>query len=98
MSASDPKRTSSQQLTGISRPSMARVLVALRKPPRKVMKSEKVPRSGVTLIRATVIYVLALTAVLAGAVTPFPCLGEDGNQLPTKATQKVSHELLSLLQ
>jgi len=62
------------------------------------MRLEKVPRSGVTLIRATVIYVLALTAVLAGAVTPFPCLGEDGSQLPTKATQKVSRELLSLFQ
>jgi murein L,D-transpeptidase YafK len=62
------------------------------------MRLEKVPRSGVTLIRATVVYVLALTAVLAGAVTPFRCLGEDGSQLPTKATQKVSHELLSLFQ
>jgi murein L,D-transpeptidase YafK len=51
---------------------------------------------GVTLIRATVIYVLALTAALAAAVAPVPCLGEDGSQLPTKATQGVSHELLSL--
>jgi murein L,D-transpeptidase YafK len=59
---------------------------------------EKVPRSGVTLIRATVVYLLALTAALAGAVTPFQCLAEDGNQLPTKATQEVSHELLSLFQ
>jgi murein L,D-transpeptidase YafK len=59
---------------------------------------EKVPRSGVALIRATVVYVLALTAALAGAVTPFRCLAEDASQLPTKATQEVSHELLSLFQ
>jgi len=73
-------------------------LAALRKPPPEVMRLEKVPRSGVTLIRATVVYVLALTAALAGAVTPFQCLAEDGNQLPTKATQEVSHELRSLFQ
>jgi len=73
-------------------------LAALRKPPPEVMRLEKVPRSGVTLIRATVVYLLALTAALAGAVTPFQCLAEDGNQLPTKATQEVSHELRSLFQ
>ena len=73
-------------------------LAALRKPPPEVMRLERVPRSGVTLIRATVVYLLALTAALAGAVTSFRCLGEDGSQLPTKATQEVSHELLSLFQ
>ena len=62
------------------------------------MRSEKVPRSGVALIRASVVRVLALTAALAGVVTPLRCLGEDGSQLPTKATQEVSHELLSLFQ
>ena len=62
------------------------------------MRLEKVPRSGVTLIRATVVYVLALTAALAAAATPFRCLGEEGGQLPTKATQEVSHELRSLFQ
>jgi len=50
------------------------------------------------LIRATMVRVLALTAALAGVVTPLRCLGEDGSQLPTKATQEVSHELLSLFQ
>ena len=72
--------------------------MALRTPPLKVMSSKKVPRSGVALIRATVVRVLALTAALAGVVTPLRCLGEDGSQLPTKATQEVSHELLSLFQ
>jgi murein L,D-transpeptidase YafK len=62
------------------------------------MRLEKVPRSGVTLIRATVVYVLALTAALVAAATPFRCLGEERSQLPTKATQEVSHELRSLFQ
>ncbi len=50
------------------------------------------------LIRATVVRALVLMAALAGAVTPLRCLGEDGSQLPTKATQDLSRELLSLLQ
>jgi murein L,D-transpeptidase YafK len=53
---------------------------------------------GVTLIRATVVRALLLTAVFAGALTPVWCLGEDGNQLPAKATMELSRELLSLLQ
>jgi murein L,D-transpeptidase YafK len=50
------------------------------------------------LIRATVLRALLLTAVFAGALTPVRCLGEDGNQLPAKATMELSRELLSLLQ
>ena len=46
----------------------------------------------VTLFRA-----LLLLAALAGALTPVRCLGEDGNQLPEKATRELSPELLSLL-
>jgi murein L,D-transpeptidase YafK len=50
------------------------------------------------LIRATVVRALLLTAVFAGALTPVWCLGENGNQLPAKATMELSRELLSLLQ
>jgi murein L,D-transpeptidase YafK len=45
-----------------------------------------------------VIRALVLMAALAGALTPVRCLGEDGNQLPTKAIAELSRELLSLLQ
>jgi murein L,D-transpeptidase YafK len=37
-------------------------------------------------------------AAFAGALTPVTCFGEDGNQLPTKATKEPSPELLSLFQ
>jgi len=50
------------------------------------------------LIRAKVVRALLLTAVFAGALAPVWCLGEDGNQLPAKATMELSRELLSLLQ
>jgi murein L,D-transpeptidase YafK len=50
------------------------------------------------LIRATVVRALVLTVAVAGAWTPVRCLGEDGSQLPSKATQEMSRELLSLLQ
>jgi murein L,D-transpeptidase YafK len=50
------------------------------------------------LIRATVLRALVLTAAFAGALTPVQCLGEDGNQLPTKTTMELSPELLSLFQ
>jgi len=46
--------------------------------------------------RATVLCAL-LTAAFAGLLTPARCLGADSNQLPAKATQELSHELLSLL-
>ena len=62
------------------------------------MKSEKVHDGGIALIRATVIRALLLTTVFAGALAPVRCLGEDGNQLPTKVTMELSRELLSLLQ
>jgi len=51
------------------------------------------------LIRATLFRALMLSAAaFAGAFTPVPCFGEDGNQLPTRATMKLSPELLSLFQ
>ncbi|HML06893.1 MAG TPA: murein L,D-transpeptidase family protein [Xanthobacteraceae bacterium] len=50
------------------------------------------------MIRVTVVRALVLTAALAAAFAPLRCLGEDGNQLPTKATQELSPELLSLFQ
>jgi murein L,D-transpeptidase YafK len=58
---------------------------------------------GMTLIRATLLRALVLSAVAcAGALTPVRCLGEDGNQLPAnqlpaKATQELSPELLAQL-
>jgi murein L,D-transpeptidase YafK len=48
------------------------------------------------LIRATVVRALALTLAVAGAWIPVRCLGEDGSQLPSKATQEVPRELQSL--
>ena len=48
------------------------------------------------MIRATVVRALVLTAAFAAALTPVTCLGEDSNQLPTKATKAVPPELLSL--
>jgi murein L,D-transpeptidase YafK len=50
------------------------------------------------LIRATVVRALVLTAAFAGALMPVWCLGEDGNQLPIKATKELSRDLLLLLQ
>jgi murein L,D-transpeptidase YafK len=47
------------------------------------------------MIRATVVRALVLAAAFAAALTP--CLGEDSNQLPTRATKELPPELLSLL-
>ena len=49
------------------------------------------------MIRATVVRALVLTAAFAAALTPVTCLGEDSNQLPTRATKELPPELLSLL-
>src|SRR6266436_4059375 len=49
------------------------------------------------MIRATVVRALVLAAAFAAALTPVTCLGEDSNQLPTKATKELPPELLSLL-
>jgi murein L,D-transpeptidase YafK len=48
------------------------------------------------MIRATVVRALVLTAAFAAALTPVTCLGEDSNQLPTRATKELPPELLSL--
>src|SRR3974377_1291419 len=48
------------------------------------------------MIRATIVRALVLTAAFAAALAPGTCLGEDSNQLPTKATKEVPPELLSL--
>jgi murein L,D-transpeptidase YafK len=51
------------------------------------------------MMRATLSRALVLAAAaLAGALTPVTCFGEDGNQLPAKATKELSPELLSLFQ
>jgi murein L,D-transpeptidase YafK len=50
------------------------------------------------LIRATLVRALLLSAAFACSLTPIRCLGEDGNQLPTKATKELSPEVVSLLQ
>jgi murein L,D-transpeptidase YafK len=51
------------------------------------------------LMRATLVRALVLSAAaFAGALTPVTCPGEDGNQLPTRATKELSPELLSLFQ
>jgi murein L,D-transpeptidase YafK len=47
------------------------------------------------MIRAAV--VRALVLAFAAALTPVTCLGEDSNQLPTRATKELPPELLSLL-
>ena len=49
------------------------------------------------MIRATLVRALVLSAAFAGPLTPVQCLGQDGHQLPAKATQGLSPELLSLL-
>ncbi|HXX50688.1 MAG TPA: murein L,D-transpeptidase family protein [Xanthobacteraceae bacterium] len=50
------------------------------------------------LIRTILLRALILSAaVFAGALAPVRCLGEDGNQLPAKATKELSPELLALL-
>src|ERR1700737_1959922 len=49
------------------------------------------------MIRATVVRALVLTAAFAAALTRVTCLGEDSNQLPTRATKELPPELLSLL-
>jgi hypothetical protein len=48
------------------------------------------------MIRATVVRALVLTAAFAAALTPVRCLGEDGNQLPTKQQRscRLSHPLI----
>ncbi len=53
---------------------------------------------GASLIRATVIRALVLTAAVAGAWAPAQCRGEGNTQLPSKATEQISRELLSLFQ
>jgi murein L,D-transpeptidase YafK len=58
----------------------------------------KIPLSGgIALIRATLIRALVVSAAFAGVLTPIPGLGQVGYQLPTKATQALSRELLSRL-
>jgi murein L,D-transpeptidase YafK len=61
-------------------------------------RREKAPQiGGVALIQATLFRAFVLSVALACALTPMRCLGEDGNQLPEKATRELSPELLSLL-
>jgi murein L,D-transpeptidase YafK len=48
------------------------------------------------MIRTMIVRALVLTATIAATLTPFTCLGEVSNELPTKATKEVPAELLSL--
>jgi murein L,D-transpeptidase YafK len=50
------------------------------------------------LIGATLVRALALSAAFACFLMPARCLGEDGNQLPEKATRELPPALLLLLQ
>jgi murein L,D-transpeptidase YafK len=52
---------------------------------------------GIPLVRATLFRAFVIAAAVAGALVPVQCLGEDGKQLPGKATRELSPELLSLL-
>src|SRR6266403_2545481 len=49
------------------------------------------------MMRATVVRALVVTAAFAAALTPVTCVGENSNQLPTRATKELPPELLSLL-
>jgi murein L,D-transpeptidase YafK len=53
---------------------------------------------GIALIGATLVRALVLSAAFAGFAMPAPCLGEEANQLPEKATRELPPSLLSLLQ
>jgi len=48
--------------------------------------------------RAAQVRAICLSIALLSILAPYRGLAEDGNQLPTKATQEVSHELRSLFQ
>ena len=50
------------------------------------------------MIRAALLRVLVLTTAFAAGLTPATCLGENSNQLPSKATRELPAELLLLLQ
>jgi murein L,D-transpeptidase YafK len=50
------------------------------------------------MIRTTLFRALVVSAAFIGFLLPARCLGEDGNQLPEKATKELSPELLLLLQ
>src|SRR3974377_1770127 len=50
------------------------------------------------MIRVRVFRAVVLAAAFAAALTPVTCLGEDSNQLATRATQELPPELLSLFQ
>ena len=86
---------------GCAQASLApRSVFALRKSPATGNERyrERSYGRGIALICATLFRALVLSVALAGALTPVRCLGEDGNQLPEKATKELSPELLSLLQ
>ena len=49
------------------------------------------------MIRATLVRALVLPAIFVAFLTPGRCLSQDGHQLPAKATQELSRDLLSRL-
>jgi murein L,D-transpeptidase YafK len=50
------------------------------------------------LIRASLLRVLTISAVIAGSLTLAGCYGEDGYQLPTKAMKELSPQMLAMLE
>src|SRR5262249_36987977 len=76
-------------------PSRNRSGFALRKPPTPSIQIGRFHVGALAMIHATVVRAFVLAAAFAGALTP--CLGEDSNPLPAKATKELPAELLSLL-
>ena len=53
---------------------------------------------SIALIRASLLRVLTVSAVVAGSLALAGCYGEDGYQLPTKAMKELSPQMLALLE
>jgi murein L,D-transpeptidase YafK len=53
---------------------------------------------SIGLIRASLLRVLTVSAVVAGSLALAGCYGEDGYQLPTKAMKELSPQMLALLE
>jgi murein L,D-transpeptidase YafK len=97
---SNPTPSASPILKAVLRPSRAAVkasIFGLRKIRVHEASVGVLQFGGRNLISATLVRALVLLAAFAGVLTPVQCLGEDAHELPAKATQRLSPELLSLL-
>jgi murein L,D-transpeptidase YafK len=56
------------------------------------------PSGSIALIRASLLRVLTVSAIVAGSLALAGCYGEDGYQLPTKAMKELSPQTLALLE